>query len=124
MQITLCKSFSIYIMSYDRNMQMNHIIYERLCLPPSAPITYKEFPPPPHPPSHLSSQLYWQDMHHRDHTLAIVYAHKRGCWRGYCGWVGKVIWQTNEEKGGRKGAETRVLGKCLGGHRDPSTKAL
>lgn len=34
-------------MSYDRNMQMNYIIYERLCLPPSAPTTYKEFSPPP-----------------------------------------------------------------------------
>lgn len=28
-------------MSYGKNMQMSHIIYERLCL--SVPTTYKEF---------------------------------------------------------------------------------
>lgn len=57
MQITLCKYLRIYIMSYDRNMQMSHIIYERLCLSPSAPITYKEFPPPP-PPPHIFPSNY------------------------------------------------------------------
>lgn len=100
-------------MSYDRNMQMNYIIYERLCLPPSAPTTYKEFSPPPHVflPNQTGTLCTTETI-----PLLIVHAHKRGCWRGYCGWVGKVIWQTNEEKGGREGAETWILGKCLGGH--------
>lgn len=120
MHFTLCKSPSIYLMSYDRSMQMNHIIYERLCLRPSAPITYKEsLPPHVFPPNQTGTACTTETI-----PSPIVHAHKRGCWREYCGWVGKVIWQTNEEKGGREGAETQVLGKCLGGDIDPSTNDL
>lgn len=58
-----------------RDMQMTHIIYERLCLPPSAPITYKEFPPPP---PRLSSEPNWHNLHYRDHTLGDRSRPQRG----------------------------------------------
>lgn len=42
---SLCKLPYICIMSYSKHMQMKCIIYERLCLSHSVPITYKEIPP-------------------------------------------------------------------------------
>lgn len=92
-----------------------HIIYERLRLPPSVPITYKDFSPPIQTGTTCTTET---------RRMPNTHAHRRGCWPGYRGWVGKLLWQTNEEKGGREGAETGVLGKCLGGHINPSTKAV
>lgn len=115
MQNPLCKALRIYIMPYDMNMQMIHIIYERLRLAPSVPITYKDFSPPIQTGTTCTTET---------RRMPNTHAHKRGCWPWYCGWVGKLLWQTNEEKGGREGAETGRLGKCLGGHINPSTKAV
>ena len=56
---TLCKLITIYIMLYARNMEIDHIIYGRLRLPHSVPITYKDLFPPP-----LPSQPNWHNVHH------------------------------------------------------------
>lgn len=109
---------SIYIMPYDRNMQMNHIIYERLHLPHSVPITYRVLPPPP--PPHSS----YPDWHEQTPDPHQTSAPTNRSLAEYCDWVGKLIWQTNEEKGGREWAETRVLEKCSGGTRIPPQRLL
>lgn len=77
MQKSLCKLLSIYIMPYDRNMQMTHVIYGYL---------QRVFLPPPIRSSHPN----WHDMYHGDQTHVNRHAHKKGCWPGYYGWVEKT----------------------------------
>lgn len=78
------------------NMQMNQIIYERLRLPHSVPITYKEFFFPSF--SLLQSKLA---AHAPQLQTRPDQAHpQKGLLVGYYDWVGKLVRQTNEGKEG------------------------
>lgn len=74
-------------MSYAKNMQMNRIIYERLRLSHSVPITYKEFFHLASPPiqagttrTTLTDQTHTKQAHPQKGLLA-----------GYFDWVGKNL---------------------------------
>ena len=113
----LCKLSCICIMSYARNMQMKRIIYERLCLSHSVPITYKEFfslllSPPLQAGTTctiLSDQTHTKQAHPQKRLLA-----------GYDDWVGKNLsgrlMRDKEASSGRGGGRDGWYG-------DKSTKA-
>lgn len=82
----LCKLISICIMSYARNMQMNRIIYERLRLSHSVPITYKEC----FSSSSLLSKLARHAPHSQTRPTLNKHTHKKGLLAGYYDWVGKT----------------------------------
>lgn len=57
-------------------------------------------------------------MHH-SHRPDPDQAHpQKGLLVGYYDWVGKLVWQTNEGKGGWEGAGTGGMGEmCRGAHK-------
>lgn len=100
---------------------MNRIIYERLRLSHSVPITYKEeffslLLSPPIQAGTTCTTLTTRPILNK-HT------HKRGCWLGtMTGWE-KLVWQTDGDKEAGQGRGRVVWEKCVGGHINPSTKA-
>lgn len=75
-----------------------HIIYERLHLPPSVPITYKE------PPTHFSPPIQTGTTCTTEtRPTPNTHAHKTGCWPGYCGWVGNLSGRLMRKKEAGKG---------------------
>lgn len=92
----LCKLSDICIMSYARNMQMKHIIYECLRLSHSVPITYKEeVCLPLSLSSLLLSKLAWHAPHLHTRPILNKHIHTRACWLGTMTGREKLVCQTD-----------------------------
>lgn len=100
---------------------MNRIIYERLCLRPSAPITYKESPPPPMSflPTKLARRAPQRPYPRRSCTPTKGAAGV-GTVAGWEKLSGRLMRKKEAGKGRRRG----YWGNVQGGDIDPSTNAL